>query len=129
MNRSRRRARHNYTNHKKCPGKMSFCSKQHVSNTWGSNHGEVKQHWGLAGKACIPTCTVTNSLISNYKWRFFDFTKCILKIQLKVLFSVALFRDICPEKQFYLGEQIFKQKMIRHFVAGIIMFSKTTDET
>ena len=50
MNRSRSRARHNYTNHKKCPGKMSFCSKQHLSNTWRSNHGEVKQHWGLAGK-------------------------------------------------------------------------------
>ena len=33
MKRARRRARHNYTKHQKCPGKISICSKLHVNNT------------------------------------------------------------------------------------------------
>ena len=38
---------HKYSKHKKCLSMLLFTRiKQHLSNTWGSIYGKVKQHWG-----------------------------------------------------------------------------------
>ena len=47
---NKRGARRKYTKYKKCHSKIFACSKQHLSNIWGSIHEKVKQHWDVAYK-------------------------------------------------------------------------------
>ena len=54
---------HKHTKYKMCLFiMMAICTKQHLSNFWGSIHEKDKQHWGWVAKrvAYKKTCRVAH---------------------------------------------------------------------